>query len=103
MLKRADSFQNRRADNEPPWAVDDLVVASAAALPDLYGRSNRQVQVRNLVRDLEDASCWARFLIRYRDGMFPELFDAVLADAGVRAVLTGVRMPRLNAVMERYN
>ncbi|MFA1551890.1 integrase core domain-containing protein [Actinomadura chokoriensis] len=57
---------------------------------------------RNLVMDLEDAGCRARFLIRDRDGKFPEMFDAVLADAGIRAVLTGVRMPRMNAVMERW-
>ncbi|MFB4299133.1 hypothetical protein [Actinomadura sp. NTSP31] len=44
---------------------------------------------RNLVMDLEDAGCRARFLIRDRDGKFPDLFDAVLADAGVQAVLTG--------------
>jgi putative transposase len=57
---------------------------------------------RNLVMDLEDAGCRARFLIRDRDGKFPDLFDAVLADAGIRVVLTGVRMPRMNAVMERW-
>ncbi|MFI0487067.1 hypothetical protein ACH34T_41210, partial [Actinomadura sp. 9N215] len=56
----------------------------------------------NLVMDLEDAGCRARFLIRDRDGKFPILFDAVLADAGIRVVLTGVRMPRMNAVMERW-
>jgi putative transposase len=33
------------------------------------------------------------FLIRDRDGKFPELFDAVLADAGIEVVLSGVRMP----------
>lgn len=43
---------------------------------------------RNLVMDLEDAG-WARFLIRDRDGKFPDLFDAVLADAGIQTVLTG--------------
>jgi putative transposase len=32
----------------------------------------------------------------------PELFDAVLADAGIKVVLTGVRMPRMNALMERW-
>ncbi|GAA0229696.1 hypothetical protein GCM10009527_027760 [Actinomadura nitritigenes] len=56
----------------------------------------------NLVMDLEDAGCRARFLIRDRDGKFPESFDAVLADAGVPAVPTEVRMPRMNAVMERW-
>jgi putative transposase len=57
---------------------------------------------RNLVRDLQDARCRARFLIRDRDGKFPGLFDAVLADAGIKIVLTGVRMPRMNAIMERW-
>ncbi|WP_218040503.1 integrase core domain-containing protein [Actinomadura sp. WMMB 499] len=57
---------------------------------------------RNLVMDLEDAGCRARFLIRDRDGKFPDLFDAVLADAGIQTVLTGVRVPRMNAVMERW-
>ncbi|WP_344591447.1 integrase core domain-containing protein [Actinomadura vinacea] len=57
---------------------------------------------KNLVMDLEDADCRARFLIRDHDGKFPDLFDAVLADVGIRVVLTGVRMPRMNAVMERW-
>jgi putative transposase len=57
---------------------------------------------RNLVMDLEDAGCHARFLIRDRDGKFPGLFDAILADAGIETVLSGVRMPRMNSVMERW-
>ena len=57
---------------------------------------------RNLVMDLEDAGCQARWMIRDRDGKFPRLFDAVLADASIRIVLTGVRMPRMNAIMERW-
>jgi putative transposase len=55
---------------------------------------------RNLVMDLQDAGCRARFLIRDRDGKFPELFGAVLAGAGITVVRTGVRM-RMNAIMER--
>ncbi|MGH3281892.1 MAG: integrase core domain-containing protein [Trebonia sp.] len=57
---------------------------------------------RNLVMDLEDAGCKARFLIRDRDGKFPSLFDAILADAGVEVVLSEVRMPRMNSIMERW-
>ena len=30
------------------------------------------------------------------------MFDTVLADAGVSVVLSGVRMPRMNAIMERW-
>ena len=58
--------------------------------------------VRNLAMDLADAGCRARFLIRDRDGKYPALFDAILADIGVEVVLTGVRMPRMNAICERW-
>ncbi|WP_406045759.1 integrase core domain-containing protein [Micromonospora sp. NBC_00898] len=57
---------------------------------------------KNLVMDLEDAGHRARFMIRDRDGKFPTLFDAVLKHAGIDVVLGGVRMPRTNALMERW-
>src|SRR6266404_3781060 len=57
---------------------------------------------RNLVMDIEDAGCRARFLIRDRDGKFPPLFDLILAEAGIEVVLSGVRMPRMNSIMERW-
>ncbi|GAB2458980.1 integrase core domain-containing protein [Streptomyces incanus] len=57
---------------------------------------------KNLVMDLEDTGCRARFLIRDRDGTFPALFDTILKDAGIDVVLTGVRIPRINALMERW-
>ena len=52
--------------------------------------------------DLQDAGCRARYLIRDRDGKYPTLFDAVLADAGIEVVLTGVQIPHMNAIMERW-
>jgi len=57
---------------------------------------------KNLVMDLDDAGNSVRFLIRDRDGKFPALFDTVLADAGIRVVLSGVRIPRMNSIMERW-
>jgi putative transposase len=57
---------------------------------------------RNLVMDLEDAGCRARFMIRDRDGKFPGLFDSVLKEAGIEVVLSGIRMPRMNSIMERW-
>jgi transposase len=57
---------------------------------------------RNLVMDLESAGATARYLIRDRDGKYPAVFDRILNDAGVQVVLTGVRMPRMNAIMERW-
>lgn len=52
--------------------------------------------------DLEDKGAKAGFLIRDRDGKFPALFDDILADAGMRTVLTAARTLRMNAVMERW-
>lgn len=57
---------------------------------------------KNLVMDLEDAHCRARYLIRDRDGKFPQLFDAVLQEAGIKVVLSGIRMPRMNSITERW-
>jgi transposase InsO family protein len=54
--------------------------------------------------DLEDADSLARvrFLIRDRDGKYPALIDEILGGAGIVTVLTGVRVPRMNAIMERW-
>jgi hypothetical protein len=52
--------------------------------------------------DLEDKCRHVRFLIRDRDGKFPALFDGVLADAGIQVVLSGIRILRMNAIMERW-
>ncbi|EXU66745.1 integrase [Streptomyces sp. PRh5] len=57
---------------------------------------------KNLVMDLEDLGCRARFMIRDRDGKFPNLFDAVLKDAGIDIVLSGIQMPRMNSITERW-
>jgi hypothetical protein len=57
---------------------------------------------RNLVMDLEDAGCRVKYLIRDRDGKYPALFDAVVADAGITVVCAGVQMPRMNAIMQRW-
>jgi putative transposase len=57
---------------------------------------------QNLVMDLEDAGRRARFMIRDRDGKFPGLFDAGLKDAGIEVVLSGVRTPSTNSIMERW-
>jgi putative transposase len=54
---------------------------------------------RDLVMDLEDAGSRARFLIRDRDSKFPGLFETVLKDAGIEIVLSGIQMPRMNAIM----
>jgi putative transposase len=57
---------------------------------------------RNLVMDLQDVGSNAKYLIRDRDGKYPAMFDTVLADAGITVVRSGVQVPRMNAVMERW-
>jgi transposase InsO family protein len=60
--------------------------------------------IRNLVMDLSDAEQAAavRFLIRDRDAKYPALIEEILSDTGITTVLTGVQMPRMNAIMERW-
>jgi transposase InsO family protein len=57
---------------------------------------------RNLAMDLHDAAASARSLIRDRDGKYPALFDAILADSGITIVRSGVQVPRMNAIIERW-
>ena len=59
-------------------------------------------EARNLVMDLEDAGATVKYLIRNRDARYPILFDQILSEAGIQVVLTGVRIPRMNAIMERW-
>jgi transposase InsO family protein len=60
-------------------------------------------QARNLIMDLQDAGASAvKHLIRDRDSTYTTAFDAVLADSGITAITTGIRMPRMNAIMERW-
>jgi putative transposase len=60
---------------------------------------------RNLVMDLDETGPVrhrVKYLIRDRDAKYPALFDEILADAGIRVVRSGVRMPRMNSIMERW-
>jgi putative transposase len=52
--------------------------------------------------DLEDVGSQVRYLIRDRESKYPALFDTVLREAGIKVVLSGVQMPRMNAIMERW-
>ena len=42
------------------------------------------------------------YLIRDRDAKFPARFGQILTDAGITTVLTGVRTPCMNSIMERW-
>jgi transposase InsO family protein len=57
---------------------------------------------RNLVMDLQEVSATMKYLIRDRDSRYTAAFDAVLADSGITITKTGIRVPRMNAIMERW-
>ncbi|MEU5057423.1 MULTISPECIES: integrase core domain-containing protein [unclassified Streptomyces] len=57
---------------------------------------------RNTAMDLHDAGTKVKFLIRDRDARYPATFDAVLQAEGIEVVQTGIRIPRMNAIMERW-
>jgi hypothetical protein len=52
--------------------------------------------------DLQDTGSTAQYIIRDRDGKYPALFDTILADSGITVVRSGVRVPRMNAIMQRW-
>jgi putative transposase len=52
--------------------------------------------------DLHDAGVTVKYLIRDRDSRYANAFDAVFHDEGIAIVKTGIRVPRMNAIMERW-
>ena len=52
--------------------------------------------------DLDQADADVKFVLHDRDAIFHEGFDAVFTAAGRRIVRSGVRMPRMNSIMERW-
>ena len=52
--------------------------------------------------DLQDASTTVRYLIRDRDSTYTAGFDAVLADSAITTITTGIRLPRMNTIAERW-
>ncbi|UQT54929.1 integrase core domain-containing protein [Streptomyces durmitorensis] len=57
---------------------------------------------RNLAMDLTDAQATHAYLVRDRDAKYPALSDEILCNAGIQVVRTGVQIPRMNAIMERW-
>jgi transposase InsO family protein len=52
--------------------------------------------------DLKDAGTSIKYLIRDRDSRYTAAFDTVLEDEGIEIVTTGIRVPRMNAIIERW-
>ena len=59
-------------------------------------------QARNLCMDLDQAGANVKFVLHDCDAIFHEGFDTVFTAAGLRIVRSGVRVPRMNSIMERW-
>jgi hypothetical protein len=59
-------------------------------------------QARSLLMDLGEQAAQVKFMIRDRGSNVTAAFDAVLAGAGIRAVLCNIQTPRMNAIAERW-
>jgi transposase InsO family protein len=57
---------------------------------------------RNFVMDLQDAGATVKHLIRDRDSKYTRAFDAVFEAGGIEIITTGIRIPRMNSIMERW-
>lgn len=57
---------------------------------------------RNLVMDLQDSGAMVKYLIRDRDTKFTRAFDAVFIGENITIVTTGLCIPRMNSIMERW-
>ena len=66
-----------------------------AQADDQPGRTSRHPQPKR-------RGAAVKYLIRDRDAEFPPLFDEIRAQAGFQVVLSGIRVPRMNSVMERW-
>jgi hypothetical protein len=52
--------------------------------------------------DLQNADATVNYLIRDRDSRYTATFDVVFHTAGIAIVKTGIQVPRMNAIMERW-
>ncbi|MDU0294659.1 integrase, partial [Saccharothrix longispora] len=67
------------------------------------GRNPQRVSPRRLTcTDDISGNHKVRFLIRDRDGKYSALIDKIRSTAGIATMLTGIRIPRMNSVTERW-
>ncbi|MEV5718166.1 integrase core domain-containing protein [Amycolatopsis mediterranei] len=85
----------------PRWQAIDDGEGSSGATSNVPFRAFASGSNKNYVADAGGVAR-VRFLIRDRDAKYPALIDEILRDAKITTVRTGVRMPRMNAIMERW-
>ncbi|XUL93932.1 integrase core domain-containing protein [Streptomyces galilaeus] len=102
----ADFFETRTLTGARlyDFAVIEHATRRARALgATAHPTADRTAQLaRNLVMDLQDAGATMKYLIRDRDSRCTQAFDNVFEDESIAIVTTGIRVPRMNAIMERW-
>jgi transposase len=102
----ADSIETRTLTGARPYvfaaiehATRRVRVLGATAHPTAAWTTQL---ARNLVMDLQDTGATVTHLIRDRDSKYTTAFDAVFDNEGIAIVKTGIRVPRLNSIMQRW-
>lgn len=57
---------------------------------------------RNLIMDLHEASTTVKYLIRGHESKYTRAFDAVFETEGIQIIPIGIRIPRMNSIIERW-
>lgn len=52
--------------------------------------------------DLRDADATVKYLIRDRDSKYTRAFDSVFQTERIQIIRTGIRVPRMNSIIERW-
>jgi putative transposase len=102
----ADVFETRTLTGAPPYVL--AVIEHATRRVRILGATAHPTATwttqlaRNLMMDLHDASATGKYLICDRDSRYTAAFNAVLRSDSIAIVKTGIQVPRMNAIMERW-
>ena len=86
----------------PLFALVFIELGSRSVRHAAATRSPSQAWVTQQLREATALGVAPRFLLRDRDGKFPEAFDALARVTGIRVIRSAVRAPDMNAVCERF-
>jgi putative transposase len=86
----------------PLFALVFIEIGSRTVRHAAATRSPSQAWVTQQLREATAVGVAPRFLLRDRDGKFPETFDLLARVTGIRVIRSAVRAPDMNAICERF-
>src|SRR5258706_892001 len=93
MLTVPDSVVCRRVFDTIASGTPDVIMMVAARWRRSWTRMRGEACV---------ADATVKYLVRDRDSKYTAAFDAVFEGEGITITKTGIRVPRMNAIMERW-